>query len=56
VERIISHISGFMTLRPGDVVFTGTPEGGHCPVKVGDVVEVEVEGIGVLRNRVVAPR
>lgn len=56
VERIISYISAFITLRPGDVVFTGTPEGGHCPVKVGDVIEVEIEGIGVLRNRVVAPR
>ena len=54
VERIISHISAFMTLRPGDVVFTGTPEGGHCPVKVGDMIEVEIEGIGILKNQVVA--
>jgi len=55
VEKLISHISAFMTLRPGDVVWTGTPGGGACPVKVGDVIEVEIEGIGVLRNRVVAP-
>ncbi|MBE9514241.1 MAG: fumarylacetoacetate hydrolase family protein [Chloroflexi bacterium] len=53
-EKIISHISAFMTLHPGDVVFTGTPEGGHYPVKVGDVMEVEIEGIGLLRNKVVA--
>lgn len=51
--RIISHVSQFMPLRPGDVVFTGTPYGGHCPVKVGDLIEVEVDGIGVLSNRVV---
>ena len=51
--RIISHVSQFMPLRPGDVVFTGTPYGGHCPVKVGDLIEVEIDGIGVLRNRVV---
>ncbi|HEY83228.1 MAG TPA: fumarylacetoacetate hydrolase family protein [Dehalococcoidia bacterium] len=56
VEKLISHISAFMTLRPGDVVWTGTPGGGACPIKVGDVIEVEIEGIGVLRNRVVAPK
>jgi len=55
VEKLISYISAFMTLQPGDVVWTGTPGGGLCPVKVGDVIEVEIEGIGVLRNRVVAP-
>ncbi len=46
--RIISYISEFMTLRPGDVVFTGTPENGHYVVSVGDLMEVEIEGIGVL--------
>ncbi len=50
--RIISHISQFTPLLPGDVVFTGTPFGGHCPVDVGDVIEVEIDGIGVLRNKV----
>ncbi len=54
VEKLISYISGFMTLRPGDVIWTGTPEG-NCNVQVGDVMEVEIEGIGVLRNKVAAP-
>jgi 2-keto-4-pentenoate hydratase/2-oxohepta-3-ene-1,7-dioic acid hydratase in catechol pathway len=40
-------------LRPGDVIITGTPEG-IGPMRPGDVVEVEIEGIGVLRNPVVA--
>lgn len=52
MARIISHISHFMPLTPGDVVFAGTPEGGRT-ANVGDVVEVEVDGIGILRNRVV---
>jgi len=50
--RIISYISEFMTLRPGDVVYTGTPENGHYPVKVGDVMEVDIEGIGRLTTPV----
>ena len=50
--RIISHVSQFMPLMPGDVVYTGTPEGGRT-ISAGDVLEVEVEGIGTLRNRVV---
>lgn len=49
---IISYISEFMTLRAGDVVFTGTPENGHYPVKVGDVMEVEIQGIGKLTTPV----
>ena len=49
---ILSYISQFMTLRPGDVVFTGTPENGHYPVKVGDVMEVDIEGIGRLTTPV----
>ena len=52
VEKLISYISAFMTLRRGDVIWTGTPRGGSCPVKVGDVIEVEIEGIGVLKNKV----
>lgn len=51
--RIISHVTQFMPLQPGDVVFTGTPKGGHCPVQIGDVIEVEIDGIGTLRNRLV---
>lgn len=50
--RIIAFTSEFMTLRPGDVVYTGTPENGHYPVKVGDVMEVEIEGIGRLTTPV----
>jgi 2-keto-4-pentenoate hydratase/2-oxohepta-3-ene-1,7-dioic acid hydratase in catechol pathway len=49
---LLSFISGVMTLLPGDVVATGTPEG-VGPMKRGDWVEVEISGIGVLRNPVV---
>jgi len=55
VAKLVSYISAFMTLQPGDVVWTGTPGGGLCPVKLGDVIEVEIEGIGTLRNKVAAP-
>jgi 2-keto-4-pentenoate hydratase/2-oxohepta-3-ene-1,7-dioic acid hydratase in catechol pathway len=51
---LIAHITAAMTLFPGDLIMTGTPAG-VGPLKAGDVVEVEVEGIGVLRNPVVAP-
>lgn len=53
VSRLVSHISRFTTLRPGDVIATGTPAG-VGPMNAGDEVEVEIEGIGLLRNRVVA--
>jgi len=49
--KLVSFISAIMTLLPGDVISTGTPPG-VGELKVGDVVEVEIEGIGVLRNRV----
>lgn len=49
---IISRISGWVTLLPGDIVYTGTP-GSTKKLSKGDVVEVEIEGIGVLRNPVV---
>jgi len=52
VARLVSFISGVMTLLPGDVISTGTPEG-VGPIAPGDVVEVVVEGIGTLRNPVV---
>jgi 2-keto-4-pentenoate hydratase/2-oxohepta-3-ene-1,7-dioic acid hydratase in catechol pathway len=48
---VVSWISGWVTLMPGDVIYTGTP-GGTRRMKPGDVVEVEIEGIGVLRNTV----
>lgn len=53
VARLMAEVSRYVTLYPGDVIFTGTPEG-ISPVKVGDIMEVTVEGIGTLRNRVVA--
>jgi 2-keto-4-pentenoate hydratase/2-oxohepta-3-ene-1,7-dioic acid hydratase in catechol pathway len=53
VAEVLSYISRFMTLGPGDVVLTGTPEG-VGPLRVGDTVEVTVEGIGTLTNQVVA--
>jgi 2-keto-4-pentenoate hydratase/2-oxohepta-3-ene-1,7-dioic acid hydratase in catechol pathway len=46
-------VTTFMTLLPGDVLLTGTPEG-VGPVSAGDVVEVEVDGIGTLSNPVEA--
>jgi len=52
VGEILAYISAVMTLEPGDVILTGTPEG-VGQLKPGDVVEVEIEGIGALRNSVV---
>ena len=48
---IVEFISGVMTLEPGDVILTGTPSG-VGPLQSGDTVEVEIEGIGTLRNHV----
>ncbi len=48
---LLSHISHIMTLEPGDLLLTGTPSG-VGPIHPGDVVEVEVEGVGVLKNPV----
>ncbi len=51
VYDIVEQVSQVMTLEPGDVIYTGTP--GHTEkMYPGDVVEVDIEGIGVLRNRV----
>jgi 2-keto-4-pentenoate hydratase/2-oxohepta-3-ene-1,7-dioic acid hydratase in catechol pathway len=52
VEDLVSYVSQHMTLLPGDIIATGTPEG-VGPMKVGDTVEVEIEEIGVLRNPVI---
>ena len=49
---VIRYIASVMTLLPGDVIATGTPKG-VGPIVAGDVVEVEVQGVGVLRNSVV---
>ncbi len=58
--QIVSYLSKFMTLYPGDTIATGTPPGVGCfrkpnplYLKGGDVVECEIEGIGILRNTVV---
>jgi len=51
VATLIEYITDFMTLLPGDVLLTGTPEGVGT-LSDGDVVEVEVEGVGLLRNEV----
>jgi 2-keto-4-pentenoate hydratase/2-oxohepta-3-ene-1,7-dioic acid hydratase in catechol pathway len=48
---LLAYISNIMTLMPGDVILTGTPSG-VGPMAAGDTVEVEIEGIGTLRNAV----
>ena len=55
VDVIIRWISQVMTLLPGDVIATGTPAG-VGPLVAGDVVEVSVSGVGILRNPVTAPQ
>lgn len=49
VSKLVSFISGIMTLLPGDVIATGTPSG-IGPIKPGDVIEVRIDKIGTLRN------
>jgi 2-keto-4-pentenoate hydratase/2-oxohepta-3-ene-1,7-dioic acid hydratase in catechol pathway len=53
VARLIAYMSAAMTLLPGDVIMTGTPSG-VGPVQPGDEIEIEISGIGVLRNSVIA--
>jgi len=52
LDVAIRHISEVMTLYPGDLIATGTPQG-VAPLAAGDVVDVTVEGVGTLRNPVV---
>jgi 5-oxopent-3-ene-1,2,5-tricarboxylate decarboxylase/2-hydroxyhepta-2,4-diene-1,7-dioate isomerase len=52
IPTLIAYLSSFMTLNPGDVILTGTPEG-LADVKAGDVVETEIEGVGCLINTIV---
>jgi 2-keto-4-pentenoate hydratase/2-oxohepta-3-ene-1,7-dioic acid hydratase in catechol pathway len=52
-DELLSYCSRYVTLLPGDVIFTGTP-GETQAVGAGDVIEVEIEGVGVLRNAVAA--
>ena len=54
VPALVSYVSSFMTLLPGDVILTGTPEGAG-PMQVGSTVSVTIAGIGTLVNQVVAP-
>jgi 2-keto-4-pentenoate hydratase/2-oxohepta-3-ene-1,7-dioic acid hydratase in catechol pathway len=53
IERLVSFISHVMTLQPGDLIITGTPAG-IGPMRHGDEIEVRIEGIGSLKNRVSA--
>lgn len=53
VAAIVSYVSRYVTLEPGDLIFTGTP-GTTRAFKAGDVVEVRIEGVGTLRNQAVA--
>ena len=48
---IISYVTQFVTLEPGDVIYTGTP-GATQAMQPGDVVEIELEGVGILRNTI----
>lgn len=55
VPAIVSYVSRYVTLEPGDLIYTGTP-GTTRAMKPGDLVEIELEGVGVLRNRVSKPK
>ena len=54
VPFLIRYISNIMTLNPGDLIATGTPAG-VSPIKDGDVCEVEIAEVGILRNTVCNP-
>jgi len=53
VNDIVEYVSSFMTLEPGDLIATGTPPG-VGPIQPGSKVQIEIEGIGVLKNTVIA--
>ena len=55
ISETVSFISRYVTLEPGDLIFTGTP-GTTKGMQPGDVVTVEIDGVGVLKNRVVAAK
>ena len=52
IAELIEYVSGFTTLLPGDVILTGTPAG-VTTLKHGDIVEIEIDGLGMLRNPVI---
>jgi 2-keto-4-pentenoate hydratase/2-oxohepta-3-ene-1,7-dioic acid hydratase in catechol pathway len=54
IPELVSFLSGIMTLEPGDLIATGTPAG-TAPLHDGDVVEIEIPGIGILSNPVRGP-
>jgi 2-keto-4-pentenoate hydratase/2-oxohepta-3-ene-1,7-dioic acid hydratase in catechol pathway len=51
IPALVAHVSSVMTLLPGDVILTGTPEG-VGPMQVGDEVEISIAGLGSLTNRI----
>jgi 2-keto-4-pentenoate hydratase/2-oxohepta-3-ene-1,7-dioic acid hydratase in catechol pathway len=51
IPFLVAHISRIMTLEPGDLIATGTPDG-VGPLSSGDVVEIEIRGVGSVRNPV----
>ena len=53
INVIVSFVSQYVTLNPGDIIYTGTP-GSTAAMQPGDKVEIEVEGVGILRNTIVA--
>ena len=54
IDYIVADLSRFITLLPGDIILSGTPKNSR-PMNVGDLVEVEVSGVGRLSNRVAEP-
>jgi 2-keto-4-pentenoate hydratase/2-oxohepta-3-ene-1,7-dioic acid hydratase in catechol pathway len=54
IERLVNYISQFKTMQPGEVINTGSAD--ISEAQIGDIVDVEIEGIGVLTNKVVASR
>lgn len=55
VSKTVSELSKYVVLHPGDLIFSGTP-GKTSAMKAGDVVEVEIEGVGILKNNVIAEK
>lgn len=53
IEKVLAHVTDVISLQPGDVILTGTPSG-VGPLQDGDLVEIEIEGIGKLSNKVIS--
>ncbi|MGH2411396.1 MAG: fumarylacetoacetate hydrolase family protein, partial [Chloroflexota bacterium] len=53
IPAIIEYISEFMTIRPGDIILTGTPKG-ISHIFPGDTVRIEIDGLGALENPIIA--